>query len=228
MEQLHFLQMQILKKLLFSKGLTFTELKTDGIENNQHNFHLTKLVDLGLVVKSKNSYQLTPKGKEFANTMDTDSQVKVKQAKLSVLCCCFRKNGKEVLIYTRKKHPFYDYQGFFSGKINYGETVIETANREMFEETGLNGKPEIKGLRHFKVYSEENRLLEDKFMFYVRFDDPKGELTPNEEGEYNWVLTEDIKVKIIKPFQDFFESYELLINNEGFYFNELDVITSDF
>lgn len=228
MEQLHYLQMQILKKLLFSKSLSFTDLKTNGIENNQHNFHLTKLMGLGLVEKSNNSYQLTQKGKEFANTMDTDSQIKVRQAKLSVLCCCFRNSGNEVLIYTRKKHPFFDYQGFFSGKINYGETVIETANRELLEETGLTGNPEIRGLRHFKVYSEEKRLLEDKFMFFIRFDDPKGKLTPNEEGEFKWVLTSDIKKIIKKPFNDFFESFDLLINNNGFYFNEMDVITSEF
>lgn len=220
--------MQILKKLLFSEGLSFTELKNESIENNQHTFHLQKLTGMGLIEKKGNLYHLTLKGKEFANTMDTDSQLKVKQAKISVLCCCFKDDGKHVLIYTRKKHPFYNNQGFLSGKVNYGETVIETANRELFEETGLEGRPEIRGLRHFKVYTSENKLLEDKFMFYVRFDNPKGTLKPNDEGEYKWILTKDIKIKIKRPFVDFFESFELLVSEKNFYFNELDVVTSEF
>ena len=228
MDQLHYLQMQILKKLLFSEGSTFSQLIGENIETNQHNFHLQKLIGLGLIEKNATIYKLTLKGKEFANTMDTDSQLKVKQAKLSVLCCCFKDGSTKVLIYTRKKHPFYNYQGFFSGKINYGETVIETAKRELYEEASLKGDPEVKGLRHFKVYTEEKKLLEDKFMFYVRFDDPVGKLVPNEEGEYEWINTADIKTFIKKPFHDFFESYDMLINSNSFYFNELDVITSEF
>jgi len=231
MEQLHYIQMQILRDLLFAKGKKFSELNNLDLETNQHNFHLQKLIGSGYVEKVGKEYKLTNEGKEYANTMDTNSNKIVKQAKLSALCVCFRGSGenREVLIYTRLKQPFYGSQGFFSGKIQYGETVQEAAVRELKEETGMIGNPKIKGLRHFRVYTKaDQKLVEDKFMFFVVFENPKGKLHPHEEGKYEWVKVSEMKEYVTKSFPDFFESFDLVATSKEFFFVETDEVTGQF
>lgn len=54
MKQLHEIQLQILKKLLFAKELRYTDLKPDvELENNQLDFHLDKLIGVGMSVKAR-------------------------------------------------------------------------------------------------------------------------------------------------------------------------------
>lgn len=205
MEQLHYLQMQILRKLLFSEGLRFTELKpNENIENNQLKFHIDQLMRDKSIVKDGNLYKLTPSGKEFANRMDTDTTVMKKQGKIGCIQCCIRTINKEpeFLVYTRLKHPFYGSQGFASGKVDYGEKTIDCSRRELFEETGLSGEPEIFRIEHQIVYNKEtNELLEDKYFYFHRFLNPTGEIIPSEEGKFEWVPESKLATYITKPFE---------------------------
>jgi len=183
--------MQILKKLLFSPNLRYTDLKPSSeLENNQFDFHLDQLIKAEYIIKQENLYLLTSTGKEFANRMDTD-QVKIaRQAKISVYVCATKKiAGKtHFLLFTRLKHPFYGCQGFLSGKVQYGESVEKSAAREFKEETNLAGKPTIVALKHYIVYENTTKtLLEDKFMFLCLVKNPKGVLKGSQEGKYEWV-----------------------------------------
>lgn len=205
MKQLHYIQLEILKKLLFEPELTFSKLRPNkNIENNKLVFHVEQLVDWKYIKKEKSKYILTLDGKEYANRMDTDDARIKQQAKLSVITCCYRKsdNGIEYLIYTRKKHPFYNHQGFNSGKINFGENALEAANRELKEETNLEGDPEIFLVEHQRVFDKSTkRLVEDKFFFYTRVSNPICELIPNNEGLFEWVAEDNIPKYITKPFE---------------------------
>lgn len=146
MKQLHPTQLAILKKLLFSPVLRYTDMKPSSkMDNNQFDFHLDSLITSGLVEKMDTGYTLTPTGKEYANRMDTDEVKILQQAKLGARVGCVRTvNGvQEFLVYTRKKQPFYNCQGFLAGKIRYGEKVLDAAARELKEETGLTGSPTL-------------------------------------------------------------------------------------
>jgi ADP-ribose pyrophosphatase YjhB (NUDIX family) len=204
MKQIHPIQMQILKNLLFNQELRFSELKpNETIENNQFTFHLDKLIGDNLVQKISNKYSLTSTGKEFANTMDTDEIKIQKQTKVSAVTCAMRiRDCKyEYLIYTRLKHPFYGHQGFPSGKVKWGEKIIDACKREFFEETKLLGKPELFTIHHHHVYDKNtNKLLEDKLFFIFKIVNPKGRLRANNEGNFEWIKEAELKKYIIKPF----------------------------
>ncbi|MCA9381466.1 NUDIX domain-containing protein [Candidatus Dojkabacteria bacterium] len=176
----HFIQMQILKILLFNPKSKFTDLKFDeNIENNQLTFHINQLIkDNHLVKNTDKTYSLTLTGKEYANRMDTDKVQSQKQGKIGAITCCIRENKKgdyDFLLYTRKKQPFYDHQGFASGKVPYGQSVVESALRELKEEANLDADAgEVFMIEHHRVYHHETKeLLEDKFFYFVRIVNPR-------------------------------------------------------
>lgn len=194
--QIHTAQVAILRELLFHPAATYTDLqRPTGLSSDHFNFHIRRLVELNYVEKVGKGYKLTPKGKEYANKLDTDSNTIERQPKVAVLLAITRKEGsrKEYLFQERLKHPYYGYWGFPTGKIRWGETILQTAARELMEETGLTADHELAGLYHEHSYQEETgELLEDKMFFVVRCTNTKGELIERFEGGRNrWMSPND-------------------------------------
>lgn len=174
------------------------------MENNHFDFHLDELIKLGYIQKLTRGYKLTNSGKEYANRMDTDIIKVTQQAKIGTMLCCRREDRSEsqYLIYTRLKQPFYGCQGFPTGKVKFGEKAIDTARRELKEETGLSGNPKLVAIKHYLVYDKENELVEDKFMFTYLIDSPTGQFKPDElEGKYEWVNESDLKKYVTNHFE---------------------------
>lgn len=205
MKQIHTIQLHILKIMLFKKDARYSEIKpSKSMENNQFDFHLNQLIKIGYVVKINAKYSLTNLGKEYANRMDTDIVIIPPQAKVSVLLCPVKKSEKEYLIYTRLKQPFFGCQGFMSGKVKYGEKILDAARRELKEETGLTGRPEIFCIKHYLVSDKTTKkLVEDKILFYCMVKDAKGKIKPNNEGKYEWVKHNCLPEYVTNHFEDY-------------------------
>lgn len=215
--QLHRIQEAILARLLHSDGLHYSDIKPQEMEGSQFTFHLSKLVERGLVVKNSDGiYVLTDAGKNESNSIDFDSTSPRKQAKHSAVFCATRNNRAEFLVYTRFKNPFYGCQGFPTGKIQYGESSYETAKRELFEECHLEGEPTLIGIRHYRVYNKEDKtLLEDKVMYIFEICEPVGDLMSNKEGRFEWVSKNSIGNTIVNPLEEFEEIFDLLCSFDG-------------
>ena len=81
----HSAQIAILRHLLFVPTAGFAELqKSTSLTSDHFNFHIRKLVDSDMITKTDDRYKLTPRGKEYANRMDTDENEIEKQPKVSV------------------------------------------------------------------------------------------------------------------------------------------------
>lgn len=218
MNKLHPIQNQILKNLMFSTGLRYTEMKPDKeMENNQFQFHLDQLIKNDFVTKEDDLYKLTEQGKQYVKVVDNQTGEIIKQPHLSVRAACIRKKGieNEYLFYTRLKHPYYGCQGFPAGKLQHGEIISEALLRELKEETGLSGKPELVAVTHYLDMNKNGDCLTDKIMFLFIVKDTMGELRGSEEGKYEWVKRSEVIQKITKPFE----------NIEGV-MDELDMIDS--
>jgi hypothetical protein len=64
----HFLQAEILKRLITSDGpIRFSDLKDEGIENSLFMYHANKLIDRGLITKTNEGFALTTKGARWSN-----------------------------------------------------------------------------------------------------------------------------------------------------------------
>ena len=193
-KQLHPAHVAILRVLLFRPEARFAELQKEaGLSSDHFNFYLQQLLNEDFIQKSDaGAYRLTFKGKEFANRFDTDARVVERQPKVAVCLLVYNDKG-EKLAQQRLKQPFYGYWGRPTGKIRWGETVLDAAARELFEETGLKADLEFDSIYHKMDYNQQTgELLEDKIFFMVRGRNPKGTLITDFEGGRNaWMPDED-------------------------------------
>lgn len=221
----HEAQVAVLRHLLFSKNASFAQIqKGTKLTSDHFNFHIKKLISEGYVDKDGSAYHLTNKGKEYANRMDTDENEIEKQPKISIAITLERKgpNGeREFLFQQRKKNPYYDFWGRVGGKMRWGETVIEAAQRELKEETGLEAEFEYKLLYHKRDFDKRTRkLLEDKIFLCVYADTFSGELVEQFEGGVNEWMTHEEFMQQPKRFKSVDDFKELMDRGEHFHERE--------
>lgn len=219
--KIHEAQTSILRELLFLLAGGFAELqKPTGLTSDHFTFHINRLMELGMVERvERGRYRLTAQGKEYANRLDTDNNTVERQPKTAVMLSIERQhNGRqEFLFQERLKQPYYGFWGRPTGKIRWGETILEGAARELFEEAGLTAQHEIKGMYHEHVYQKESgELLEDKIFFVIHCTNPQGELTELFEGGRNAWMTWDEATKQPKIFESFDIGMDVLTGKTPF------------
>ena len=229
--EIHPIQAHILRFLTFHPEAHFAEMNELKISTDQYTFHVNSLLDANLIEKIKKGlYTLTFKGKEFANRFDIEKVVIEKQAKISVIIGGVKneKGKKLFLIQERLKQPYFGYHGFVSGKIPEGSTPIETAIRELDEETRLTAKRfKLVGLRHKMDYSKEGILLEDKYFFIIKATQLSGKFKNKFEGGSNkWMTREEIS-RLEKLFDGVGETIDYL-TGKAFGYTERKFIVSGF
>ncbi len=216
MKEVHPVQASILRVLMFKPEARFSDLNTENISSDHFTFHVKKLLEMELIEKTDAGlYRLTRSGKEFTNRFDTDVKqiVLERQAKIGVSIVCTReRNGKtEYLIQQRLKQPYYGFYGFVTGKVRWGESVHETAARELKEETGFSATLKLAGIEHKMDYSEDGDLLEDKYFFIFKGTSASGGLIEQFEGGRNeWFSREEIR-KLEDVFGDLEEVLDVII-----------------
>ena len=217
----HDAQAVILRELLFHPSVSFAGLqKMTGMESDHFNFHLQKLVELKLVEKlSRGLYALTPRGKEYSNKLDTDNNTIERQPKTAVILVIERTidRTKEYVFQERLKQPYYGFWGCPTGKVRWGETITETAARELMEETGMRADLRTAGVYHELVYQQETgEQLEDKIFFIVHCTNPEGELTEEFEGGRNQWMTRETALAQPKIFTSFDIEIDMVTSSETF------------
>ncbi len=132
----HHIQLYVLKKMLSKPSLRYSELKPKDVEANLFMYHLKQLIKAGLIVRGDQAYSLSRLGKQFADRA-TLSNMKIRiQPKVITIVTVRRADGAWLLL-RRKHQPFLDYKGFPSGKIHFGEKLLQAATRELYEKSGL-------------------------------------------------------------------------------------------
>jgi ADP-ribose pyrophosphatase YjhB (NUDIX family)/predicted transcriptional regulator len=193
-KQLHPAHVAILQVLLFRPDARFAELqKASELSSDHFNFYLKQLLDEAYVTKNTaGAYHLTQKGKEFANRFDTDARQVERQPKVAVCLMICGDDGKQI-VQQRLKQPFYGYWGRPTGKIRWGETILQAAARELMEETGLEADLEFESIYHKTDYERgTGQLLEDKIFFIVGGKNARGRLIEEFEGGRNaWMTSQE-------------------------------------
>lgn len=184
---------KIFKTLMHFPGSTFSDLWDKSVESNKFTYFLKKMEKDGLVEKQAGKYFLTLNGKAEAVTVSGETGKNPKRPFVALLLVA-RRNGKFVL-YNRFKEPFYGVFGFPGAKVEFGESILGSAARELKEETGLSGNGKIIAVHNILIVNN-NLVFAHMTQFVVLFDEPVGELiADNREGTYVWALKEEILSK---------------------------------
>ncbi len=211
--KIHEAQTLILRELLFRQSGGYAELqKPTGLNSDHFNFHIKRLVELALIEKvGRGRYCLSRKGKEYANKLDTERNTIERQPKISVILVIWRDDSKqELLLQERLKNPYFGFWGYPTGKISWGETVLQTAKRELQEETGLEGTFMYHGIYHEHAKdAETDELLEDKIFLITETVNPTGSLIDAEGCHNAWVHINNA-LKFEKKFPGFTTVQEII------------------
>lgn len=171
--KLHLYQKALVKKLtLCNQGKRFNDLIIRGLESEHMNYHLKKLVEVGLVEKREELYLLTDAGKDYSNLLDDGLAITEKQPKTSIIIWGIRKNSKgqvEQLLNRRLRQPYYGKVGRITGKVLFGETFEEAAKRELYEETGLVAKSFVLEEIYRKMRKRSEGIFVQDVIFYIFF-----------------------------------------------------------
>lgn len=192
---IHYYQKELIRKLTISeKPLRFNELLLDGLESEHMNYHLKSLINLNLVEKDKNRYRLTNSGKDYSNLLDDDIKAEEKQPKTSVILTIVREcnNEQQQLLCKRLRHPYYGKVGRLTGKVRFGESIVDAAKRELYEETGLTSQNiSLMGI-YRKIRKEKSDTIQDVFFYIFKIVELKGNLISKTNFQENfWINKEE-------------------------------------
>lgn len=208
--KLHEFQKLLLKKLATTPSLRFNELLIAELESEHMNYHLKKLVGLGLVKKKNSIYSLTDAGKDYSSLMDDEVELIEKQPKTSVLLHAVRQRASgdvEHLLSRRLRQPYFGKVGRLTGKVRFGESLQEAAARELYEETGLTAKTmALEAVYHKRRQRPDGTFVQDNLFYRFFVTDFSGALiarTPHQENL--WVASVDPIVREL----DLFEAVDL-------------------
>lgn len=193
--KLHYYQKTLIKKLTLTKtGKRFNDLIIRGMESEHMNYHLKKLLEIGFVKRDNDIYLLTDLGKDYSNLLDDGLSITEKQPKTSIIIRGTRKNLKgevEQLFNRRLRHPYYGKVGRITGKVLFGETLRQAAERELYEETGLKAKNYILEKIYKKMRKNEQGIFIQDVIFYIFFvTDFTGDLIKKTPMQENFWMTE--------------------------------------
>lgn len=127
----------IIRRLTYKTRLRYAELKPKNIEGNLFTYYLKKLIIEGLIKKDNQGYyRLTGQGRLFADKVNYETFSPRAQPKIVTMLICQNNKG-QILIYKRRNQPFSGLTSFPFGKLHLGEQVLDAAERELWEKSGL-------------------------------------------------------------------------------------------
>lgn len=134
----HNIQRDILRTLVHAGSARFSELKPKRVESNLFMYHLKQMIKSDIIEKDGINYSLTTDGRMYIDRANLDDLFFRVQPKIVNILAI--KSGKgNWLLLERLHEPHMNRVGFPSGKLHYGETLEEAAERELMEKAGLTG-----------------------------------------------------------------------------------------
>ncbi len=203
---------KIFEFFIKNKKLKFSDIeKMSGLRSNYLSYHLEKMLNDEVIEKVDDYYKLTKKSEElipfFANF--TNKEVGV----LTVVLSAIIKDNKICLI-KREKRPYKGYWGLVGGKLKNGESIKDTALREVKEETNLDcAFNKIHNVIHERLYEDEK--AKHSFVFFLTSLKPVSEkIISSDEGKVKWFDLKLLNKEEIIP-SDYFMISELLSHNNS-------------
>jgi 8-oxo-dGTP pyrophosphatase MutT (NUDIX family) len=132
-----------------------------------------------------------------------------KQPKTSIIIWGVKKNTKtntfEHLVNRRLRHPYYGKVGHITGKVRFGEKLVQAAQRELYEETGLKAKNfDLVKIYHKLRHRSSGEDVQDVIFYIFKVSGFSGTMiakTPHQENF--WITTDEVNKRRYN-FYDYF------------------------
>ena len=194
---IHPAQASVLYALRHESNARFSELlRTTTLTSDVFKFHMRKLVSLGYVTKRADGlYELTARGKEYANRLDEQTGREVLQPKSSMLLIARTMQDGEIyyLAHRRTREPFSGFWGIASAPVLRGVSVAESASAGFLNQTGIAAEFLVSG--SFRVIDKNpaGEVLEDK-IFTIMVAELDSATPPHawHGGERQWIVRDEL------------------------------------
>lgn len=192
---------EIFKIMCENKELTFNQIKEkSGLLSNKLSYQLNIMKDEGILKNEDKLYSLTI---EAQSIIPYFSQIHKKEiGVLPVVLGIVKNNKNQILLLKRKKMPYKDMWGVIGGKQINGETIPETIEREVYEESKVEAKFEQTNALIYERLREENRFKNSFLLILTTLKSDCETCTTQTEGEVAWFDFQEVldgKVKDIIP-----------------------------
>lgn len=195
----------ILKKFMYCETLNYNQIWDKKIcSSSLFDYHLKKVIDDGYIVKKEGHYELSDSGFRYLSRLDG---ISVSENKMPIVCAfgLAQKENGDLLIHERKKQPFFGYHGISGGKVEHGLSCLDTAKKEFFEETGLDGDFDLRVVAQKMTFNDEtSEVIHHIIAYYYICRNFKGELLKeSREGINRWM-----------PFEEFLKKKKRFLAHE--------------
>lgn len=162
---MHHIQRHILDLLITNRSRRYSQLRPARIEPNQFVYHLKQLIGDGLVAKCDEGYELTAKGRSYADKLGPGSfDVAWDTAPRDVIFLALRNKAGEWLLVRRARQPTIDKIGFIATDVTLGESLAQTARRFALTEYDIDAEFEYAGSGTVTLYRAD--ALESYVVFH--------------------------------------------------------------
>lgn len=146
--------------------------------------------------------------------------------KVKLMNMCKIVNSKEEKVLVQERVKSWKGIAFPGGKLEEGESIIKSVEREVYEETGLVvNNLKICGIKDWYDYKEKIRNL----IFLFETNTYKGELIPEtDEGKVYQVTYEELsKMNLANDFDKLLEVFDNRNINEFVYIDNMNLDDSE-
>jgi 8-oxo-dGTP pyrophosphatase MutT (NUDIX family) len=115
-----------------------------------------------------------------------------------------RKDGKIAFLLRQNTNWGDGYYGLLSGKVDHGETYLETAVREAKEEAGVDIKPS--DLKHvLTAHRKSDMLWVDVCFEATKWQGEAYNAEPHKHGELVWLDPKNLPDNVVPPIRFYLE-----------------------
>lgn len=158
---MHWIAREILKKLAFTDGARYGELKPDGVEGNLFQYHARGLEREGLIARGSEGYSLTEAGRRHVGDLSLAGGMKRRVLPGVMMVVVARDMSGQWLLFRWRRWPWRGLVGLVGGRHTAGRPAVEVAAEQLRNKTGYEAEPRFVGL--MSVIGTDSHILMEVF-----------------------------------------------------------------
>jgi ADP-ribose pyrophosphatase YjhB (NUDIX family) len=190
---------QIFKLFLENTKLKFSEIEKQlKIRSNMVSYHLTSMVQDGILIKKGEHYHLTDHAEKYIPIFSDMFGIEVGPLPV-VLVAVMNKKQDRILLVKRNKRPYKNYWSMIGGKILLHEDFCDASLRKVKEKTGLNSEfVSLNDILHERV--EGSGIVKHSFiLIFTKVFVKDITFRKTNAGELEWFSINKLDPKTIIP-----------------------------